>query len=825
MTITLRGDTILMRPILALPMLLVLLLGTLTICAAQPAAEFTPPGPNVALHKPYTLEPNPNYADCTDDPQRTVLTDGVYTQGYYWVQKTTVGWVHSRPVIITLDLGQVEPIAGLSYSTAAGVAGVVWPAGIRIMVSDDGKVWTAVGDLVALSNKRGAPPPTPYRLHRFVTGDLQTRGRYVALIVDQTPYTVVDEIEAYRGQEAWLSQAPPGRKVTMSPKEYQRIAQVAGLAQARMRADLAEVVKGLDQAQLSEAEQARLRARAEALRGEIDAWEDVPEGFTTVLPLNDLHARIYALQAPLLRARGYRGLTAWGGYRYDMLQPLQAPAQPPAKPPTLSARMMRNEHRAEVVNLTNATDGPLTATVKASGLGRYAAALTLREVIFTDTRELKPVASALGPKTPADKGLQVPIPAGMTRQIWLDFATDNIPAGNARVALTVTSGRGKQTVPLALHVAPFGMPAEFSVAIGGWDETNNYGGYDVTAENMPLLIANLREHGVNMPWSNPQVMPTPGQYDAAGNMTAPPDFTAWDEWVERWKGARCWGLFPNVKSSFAGEAMGTPRFNKMVGAWATAWVQHAAAQGIKPSQIMILLVDEPSRDEQDQIIIAWAKALHAAQPELVVWNDPIHADPAKVDPEFYAESDVLCPNATLFFRGGKPYQDFFVAQREARRELWFYNTSGPSKLLDPVSYYRGQFWLNLKYGGQGSCYWAFGDEAGNSWNAYVQPRTCYSPLFISKTTITDAKQMEAIREGAEDYEYFAMLRARVAELERQGVTSALVAEAKTLLVTGPEQAVAIMGADKQEWVAPKDRRVMDRVRLQALDLLERLSKL
>ena len=156
-----------------------------------------------------------------------------------------------------------------------------------------------------------------------------------------------------------------------------------------------------------------------------------------------------------------------------------------------------------------------------------------------------------------------------------------------------------------------------------------------------------------------------------------------------------------------------------------------------------------------------------------------------MDPEFYAHSNVLCPNAPLFLSLGKPYQDFMVAQQQAGRELWFYSCSGPSKLLDPASYYRGQFWLNLKYGGKGSCYWAFGDEAGNSWNAYMQPRACFSPLFLSKTAVTDAKQMEAIREGAEDYEYFLMLRARVAELERKGVSSKLVAEAKTLLTAGP----------------------------------------
>ncbi|MEN6548528.1 MAG: discoidin domain-containing protein, partial [Armatimonadia bacterium] len=788
--------------------------------ATQP--PFVPPGPNIALHKPYALDPAPNYGDCSLDEKHVLLTDGEYTKGYFWVQKTSVGWVNKQPIAIVFDLGQVEPIAGLSFNTAAGVAGVVWPASLRIMVSDDRKQWTVVGDLVVMSNKRWAPAPKPYSVHRFATGDLQARGRYVALIVDQTPYAVVDEIEIYQGPQSLLTQAPRGKQVTQAPLEYWKSRKVVDMIQSRLRADLAQVREGLGKAKLSEAQKAQLLNRAEKLAVEIDTQEDVPEGFTTLLPLNDLHRQIYALNAPILRDRGYKGLTAWGGYRYDPLQPLDAPGKP-GRPSPLNVRMMRNEHRAEVLNLTNATEGPVVAAVKASGL--RPGCLTLHGVMFTDTREGTPVAAALSRGEPGERGLQVTVPAGTTSQVWLDFNSQNVPAGGYRATLDVACpGQAKATVPISLHVASPVMPREFSVAIGGWDETNGKGSYDVTMDNMAALIKNLREHGVNMPWNNPRAVPFGGQYDAEGNLIAPLDFSTWDEWVNRWPGAQHWGVFANVRNSFNNEPMGTPRFNKMVGAWTRAWVQHAEAQGLKPGQIKLLLVDEPHAAEQDKIIIAWAKAIHAAEPGIVIWNDPTHADPSKAEAEFYTTSDVLSPNATLFLRGGKPYQDVFVEQQRAGRELWFYSCSGPAKLLDPGSYWRGQFWLNLKYGGKGSCYWAFGDEGGNSWNAYLQARASFSPLFLGRTEVTDAKQMEAIREGAEDYEYFVMLRARVAELEGKGVQSKLVAQAKALLVTGPEQAVAIMGGEAQKWAEPKDRTVMDTVRLQALDMLEKLSQ-
>lgn len=809
----------------ALPMLPLMLLCAVTVGYAQAPADFTPPGPNLALHKPYTLDPAANYSDCSLDPELDLLTDGEYTRGYFWVQKTSVGWVNKRPVAITIDLGKVEPIAGLSFNTAAGVAGVTWPVSMLILASDDGETWTALGDLVNLSNKHGAPAPTPYSTHRFATGELQARGRYVSLVVDMAPYMCVDEVEVYGGKPEWLNLPVQGKQVTMSPLEYAKSAQVLNCVHSRLRTDLEEIVGSVADAKLSETAKTDLTARADKLRAEIEALETVPEDFTTVLPLNEVHTRVYALHAPLLRARGYKPLTAWGGYRYDMLQPLQAPAKSPSTTPTLSTRMMRDERRAEVLNLTNATDVPLKLTLSATGLGARASLVTLREVLFTDTLQRTPVAAAILPAEAGAKGLQLMIPAGTTKQVWIDLNSRNIPAGDYRAAVKIAGGKEQVTVPLTVRVANLIMPKDFSIAIGGWDETNNKGGYQVTAENMMPLIKNLRDHGVNMPWSNPQVMPTPGQYDAEGNMTAPPNFAAWDEWVERWKGAPYWGLFPSVKATFAGEPMGTARFNKMVGAWATAWVEHAAAQGIKPSQIMILLVDEPHSDAQDQTIIGWAKALHAAQPDLVVWNDPTHKEPAKVDPEFYEQADVLCPNAPLFFSNGPAYQDFFVAQQKAGRQLWFYSCSGPAKLLDPASYWRAQFWLNIKYGGKGSCYWAFGDEAGDSWNAYRQSRNCYSPLFLSKTDVTDAKQMEAIREGAEDYEYFQMLSARVAQLEAKGVRSKIVSDAKALLMSGPERAVEISGGEMMQWRVPKDRQVLDVIRLQALDMLEKLSKL
>ena len=81
---------------------------------------------NIAKGRKYTLVLSPNYQHCIDPGDGTQLTDGIHTEGYFWTQKSTVGWSAAHPVIITVDLESVQPISGVSFNTAAGVAGVQW---------------------------------------------------------------------------------------------------------------------------------------------------------------------------------------------------------------------------------------------------------------------------------------------------------------------------------------------------------------------------------------------------------------------------------------------------------------------------------------------------------------------------------------------------------------------------------------------------------------------------------------------------------------------------------------------------------------------------
>ena len=83
--------------------------------------------------------------------------------------------------------------------------------------------------------------------------------------------------------------------------------------------------------------------------------------------------------------------------------------------------------------------------------------------------------------------------------------------------------------------------------------------------------------------------------------------------------------------------------------------------------------------------------------------------------------------------------------------------------------------------------------------------------------------LDGCRFDAEDYEYFAMLKQRVTDFEARGEDSAALQAAKKLLAEGPSRVTREISVDRIEWDSPKDRALMDQMRIQALDALKALS--
>lgn len=775
---------------------------------------------NLALRKSYTLRPQPNYALCTDAKDSTQLTDGVQTQGYFWTQDSTVGW-QSQPFIeITVDLGQESPISGVSFRSAAGVAGVTWPEAIYLQTSVDGKSFFQAGELLRLSAKTGPAPEEGYAVHVFSTQDLSTHGRFVRfLVLPKGDFTFCDEAEVLRGPDSLMTVAL-GDPVESSDKLVRDL-QTTRKMSGRFERDLKALDEEISSSKIAEDDKTYLAKKTSQMAQSLGAavTPDVP-GFKAILPLNDWHRSLFALHAELWRLKGSFSLVAWPASPYDWMTVWQDPVLDGGG--DIEQEMMRGERRACAFNVANAEPEEKTLSVSLEGKDADALskAITWHSVAWTDTREGEPVAAGL---VPLAQDHLFSVPSGLVRQIWFSIDSSSLSPKTWRCKVVLRSGDRKgPTLSLRVRVHDIQFPDKPALHVGGWDYTDTESCYEVTKENREAFVLFLQDHFVDVPWGRSGVMPF-GQYDADGRMIKDPSTEAFAAWRKLWPEARIYAVFMAVGNGLDQSCCGTPQFEKKASAWISWWVQWLKTQGVSPSQLALLLVDEPQNREQDRTILEWAKVLHKAEPEVILWEDPIAMDPSKSLQEMLDLCTVLCPQRPMFLTL-EVYRKAFLDRAAKGQQIEFYSCSGPARLLDPYAYYRLQAWQCWQVGAKASYFWAFGDGGGgSSWNEYVSARTSFTPLFLDETSVTSGKQMEAMAEGVEDYEVLRMLKESCEKARAAGQDSRRLREAEALLQQAATQVLEAKGTTDLRWKEDKDRAIADQVRIEALRALVSLG--
>jgi len=790
--------------------------------AASEAAE------NIARGKAYTLYPQPNYSLCTDPGDREQLTDGKTTAEYFWTQSGTVGWQSIRYALITIDLGIVQPISGVSMTTAAGAAGVTWPLAVYVLVSDDGQAFYGAGDLVSLDRQQNGPFPEGYAIRRLVTRQLQTWGRYVQLMIVPLPggpYTFTDEVQVFRGPPSLIDPARGRGEPTTAQALYEQGRLMRAVTQ-RLDLDGAALKKQIEAADIDGAVRSQLTAQLTTALASPEPI--VPDAsFRAVLPLTAKHAKLFEVQAAFWRSLGRAPLSACVPVLWDPLEPTSLPERDPARP--LEIHTMLGEYRAGAFNLANSTERPLAVRLCFRGLPQSPLPpyVTVHEVQWTDTSQGVPVAAALPEAGRTGDGWTVTVLPGLVRQVWITWHVTDVPAGEYAGSVSAESpGHPPLEIPVRLKVWPMEFPQQTSLCLGGWSYTNSGGGRGVTSQNRAALVEHLRQRFVNAPWATGGVLRS-FEFDRNDPKVIRLDTKALDDWIALWPQAKRYMVFLAVadyggaiQSSLGGAKLGTPEFGERVGTWIKAWVAHLRSQGIRPDQLGLLIHDEPHEGSDIGPLLAWARAIRAAEPDVLIWEDATYRDPAKAPPELFEACSVLCPNRPMWLERGEPFAQFYHRQQAAGRTLQFYSCSGPARLLDPYAYYRLQAWQCWQEGATGSFFWAFSDNCGaSSWNEYFAVAGPFTPLFLDDTSVTAGKQMEAIRESVEDYECFVMLRSAVDRAKAAGRSDGPVTAAEMLLADGARRVLSAEAVNKLRWEDPKDRTLADAVRVKVLQAL------
>lgn len=774
---------------------------------------------NIAYKKKYTLEPSPNYINCTDEKDTEQLTDGVFSKGYFWVQTSTIGWKLVNPVTITIDLDEVKLISGISFSTAAGSAGVHWPRSIFVFLSNNGVDYSYECDLKGLGNNRNCPEHNQYSIFQFAAYHLRSQGRFVKLIiVPKGSFIFVDEVQIYEGSQPPLKRAGKIYKVSELGTVTTHFLMKKAISR-RLERDLEAVRDTIGELQNRQTIEKRLNA----IKKEIQTVTDtIPKDFKTIFPINNLHQRIFETQASIWSAKGFNLITLWQKNRWDMVAPSELIN---TAAPRVVVKMMQDEERNAAFNVTNTGNKLVQLKLRITGLpgGTDPNWIKVHNGVFTDSAEGTPVMAALPRVEKGAGGYMLELLPGITQQIWLSFYSGGLEAGEYGGEVIISPGEMK--VPINLTIYPLSYPKQQRLHLCGWDYTNEKEVFDVTQENRAALVLQLKTHKVDTPWAR-TVLAT-GKYDKDANMIRYPDTSNFESWIKLWPSAQNYFVFVAARKTFCGFEMGSPNFNKAVGAWIDFWIKKIGSWGISANRLGILIVDEPHTIEQSEVVIQYAQAIKKMHPEVTIFEDVTWREPWKAPAALFSQSDILCINlASQWIGATKQFKDFYIAQRNSGRKIWLYSCYGPARQLDPYAYFRLQSWFAWELGALGSCFWAFGDSNGSSsWNEYLA-RTigAYTPLFLDSTSVTLGKHMVAIREGVQDYEYLGMLRDRIDELEKIANETEELVSAKNLLDSAAARVIAgIDDRDKLKWSVSKDRSVADAVREEILEALVQLN--
>ena len=754
---------------------------------------------NVALGRPYTVDPKPNYSGGTSASGDTELTDGVVTQsGTMWTQRSAVGWTHVRPITITIDLGRTISVGRITWHAAAGAAGVDWPAGVYAYASVDGAQYAALGDIISQDAARSGPPPTGhYTDHTFIADISPTDARFVRLIADpRDPYLFVDEIQVFESPGSARQEST--RTVADTAADFWRMH--SGLkAAVAVRNDLARIQSRIATLNLPSEMKTQFNSQAVTSAGVAATEARTSPPARAALPIGTAHAGLFATLGAAEHAANEPALQAWPANAWSPLQPDET--RHGSVPAHVDILAMRGERRSGALNIRNGTGADTTVSVEATVEGVSRDAIHLAPVGWTGTEQGGWIAAKILPIAASLR-----IPAGTTQQVWITFdATNAAPGLHMGVLRVLRPDAGAIEVPLALRVFSTQFPLDQSLLVGGWDYLQGPGPPGITASNADSVAQLLRSRAVNVAWATRQALAF-GGFSTDGHMTTPPSTSAMDTWFTRWPAASRYRVFVSAKSDIGGISVDDPRFDLAVKDWLTFWAAAIKRAGRSAQQFDLHVVDEPRSDAQGKLAIAWSRAVKASATGFRIWVNPNWVDPRSIPAELIDLADVLCINMAIAESSGGAYWEWARQMAASGKAVETYGTDGPAKLLDPYAYYRAAAWRASDIGAAGASFWSFSDTGGGeSSNEFAGRAIDYVPFFLDRDAVASAKHLEAIAEGAADYQYLRLLAVVAAKASDPGVRE----QAESLLEQSRAAVLASTAKFNGPWTAGRDRSVAD----------------
>jgi hypothetical protein len=717
--------------------------------------------PNLAQGMPYVYSPPALYDLTRDDGDATQLTDGKLAPDTMWTSREAVGWLASVVRIeIEIDLRDVKPIGRVCLRSARRAqAGVSFPRRMDVFASTDREHYGWIGNLMA-GQEAGEGP---YLAKNFCSSVMRREARYIRfLVAPKGAYFFSDEVEIW----------PPAEAMPAIGGDVNRSAPL-DLSELKAFALEHEVVSRLAEGL------AQRPARATPPSTPTSGLRNVMRGLGDNSGALGLE-RLASLEREMWQAVRQERVDSGHVLDVRLADPWRL-ATPIDAAPSLSAAeeidMPQGGHTAVALAVEHAEEQPLRVNVTAEVLGATKDALRLS--LF----EVAMVTRADGvrqgdPLLPLSNGA-FEVASGESRQLWIDVAATGGTTGKYTLRVRLEAIIGGQPVSRVLDIpvrvwAVVPPPLALSTVVWGYLDSPPIRGLAKAA------AADMLAHGVttavlpaaDLPWPKPSA-------PAAGNSIG--DYRKFEEVMEGLKGHRQYLLFLGFNSDSSNRTFGR-QYQFLSDAWKalfTDWIKEWSARlkqsGLGYDAFALYPVDEPHKGAEQETLIAVARLIKTADPNIRVYTtldrpEVLSDDMLKIVDIFQLHGPALTPTVV-------------TKLKERGKQVWAYATVGGGKAGNPASFYRAQAWEAFALGVSGFGFWAYADvgQSGTAWNDTDDVQPDYAVIYEGHPGIISSKRWEAWREGVQD---FALLSAVLAnartETERKAVNT-LAAEGRQAL--------------------------------------------
>jgi len=767
---------------------------------ASSGESIIPDKNNIALNKPYTLSRKPNYSLCTDAGDDTQLTDGKNTVGYFWTQKSTVGWQNAGRVQITIDLGASMAVGKVAVGAGGGKkeAGVNFPD-VVVFISDDNKSFSFCGAKFA---SEMADTGDWYRTDYEIMAN--GKGRYLVIfVVANGAYMFLDEIRAAAASGAVTKgtqyAADNLGDAIFDMRKFMRRKKAVGIL-------VADLKKNTEKDKT-------LKKMAADVEEKLFAAGSNTDLDNISLAIGKINARVAAANF------SGRETMVW---QQDIWQDFGSLEQPPAAAPDLKNLrivMAANEYANTGFNIFNLTDTASEYTVQVTDL-KGPGTISSRQISIRGAEliecfdwKLRPDALAL-----LTDGKLVVNP-GQNKQVWLIVKADN-PAGTYRGEVRLARGKAVYIIALEIEVLKVRLPEKMPLRSYNWGYLN----FAPVAADVNAALSDMRAHYCDTHVIHPAYLPK-FSFNADGSV-AKADFTDFDEKIKllRSYGATQFKMFTYFgdighgvdkplgawKAEGPKIKLGSVEWKKAMRDSLTRYLAHLKEIKMDYQEHLFYPFDEPNDKLIDGGGLEVYQMIQEIDPKLRVFVDPTSATSVDGMKKIAQYISVWCPHDPNSL--SKEKIDFFHSEQAKGKEFRTYNCEGPDKTFSPLGHYRQMLWRCFELGITGAGIWNYADTGygkgeTSAWTDFDGSRIDFSIIYdaanapkgVNRTEAQiPSRRWEAWRDGIEDYALLYMLRQKATGAgAKKTVYEKLIADLMSRVQKNSKEIASYEGAHEQ----------------------------